>query len=325
MQRRFFLASSAATLVAPWANASTADLPKGQVKILVGWAPGGGTDVFARIVGQKLSELWGRPVVVENKPGATGSLAADYFAKTRFTDGINLLMAHVNTHAISPQIFKSITYDPLRDYAPIALIGATPHILVTSSQNGYASIQEVVEACKKKPGKISFGSSGTGSVQHLAAEMFNMAAGVKSIHVPYKGSGPMQTDLIGGQIDFSFDTMTAATAQVKAGKMKGIVQTRVNRAKGFPSMPTMHEQGFKGFDASSWYGVVGPKGMSSDLVQRINADINSVLALPDVASRFDGYGVEDGGGSAEKFAAFMVDEYKKWGDVVRTAKITEES
>lgn len=196
---------------------------------------------------------------------------------------------------------------------------------MTSSRNSHGSVQEVVELCRKSPGKISFGSSGTGSVQHLAAEMFNMAAGVKSIHVPYKGSGPMQTDLIGGQIDFSFDTMTAATAQVRAGKMLGIAQTRVNRAKGFPAMPTMDEQGFKGFDASSWYGVVGPRDMSRELAQRINADINRVLAMPDVVSRFDGYGVEDGGGSVDKFAAFMAAEYKKWGDVVRAAKVTEES
>ena len=325
MKRRDFIAGSAAALAAPWAAAAATDLPKGPVKILVGWAPGGGTDVFARIVGQKLTELWGRSVIVENKPGATGALAADYFAKTRFTDGLNLLMAHVNTHAISPQIFKSITYDPLKDYAPIALIGATPHVLVTSSKNSYASVKEVVELCRKNPGKISFGSSGTGSVQHLAAEMFNMAAGVKTIHVPYKGSGPMQTDLIGGQIDFSFDTMTAATAQVKAKKMNAIAQTRVNRAKGFPEVVTMDEQGFKGFDASSWYGLVGPKDMSKELAQRINADVNKVLAMPDVIARFDGFGVEDGGGSVEKFAAFMATEYKKWGEVVRIAKVTEES
>lgn len=325
MKRRDFIAGSAAALAAPWAMASAADLPKGPVKILVGWAPGGGTDVFARIVGQKLTELWGRSVIVENKPGATGALAADYFAKTRFTDGLTLLMAHVNTHAISPQIFKSITYDPLKDFAPIVLIGATPHVLVTSSKNSYASVKEVVELCKKNPGKISFGSSGTGSVQHLAAEMFNMAAGVQTIHVPYKGSGPMQTDLIGGQIDFSFDTMTAATAQVKAKKMNAIAQTRVNRAKGFPEVVTMDEQGFKGFDASSWYGLVGPKDMSKELAKRINADVNKVLAMPDVIARFDGFGVEDGGGSVEKFAAFMATEYKKWGEVVRIAKVTEES
>lgn len=323
MRRRDFIAASAAGLAAPWVLAAT-ELPKGIVKIYVGWAPGGGTDVFARIVGQKLSELWGRAVVVENRPGATGSLAADFFARTRFTEGVNLLMAHVNTHAISPHIFKGITYDPLKDFAPVAMVGATPHILVTSARNSAASIKEVVAQCRKNPGQVSFGSSGAGSVQHLAAAMFNMAADVKSIHVPYKGSGPMQTDLIGGQIDYSFDTMTAATAQVKAKRMTGIVQTRLQRAKGFLELPTMDEQGFKGFDVSSWYGVVGPKDMSRDLALQINADINKVLALPDVVTRFDGYGVEDGGGSVDKFAAFMAAEFKKWGDVVRTAKITEE-
>ncbi|MDR6427174.1 tripartite-type tricarboxylate transporter receptor subunit TctC [Variovorax beijingensis] len=323
MKRRDFIAASAGALTAPWALGAT-ELPKGIVKIYVGWAPGGGTDVFARIVGQQLSQLWGRSVVVENKPGATGALAADFFARTRFTEGVNLLMAHVNTHAISPHIFKSISYDPLKDFAPVAMVGATPHILVTRAKNSAGSVKEVVEQCRQSPGKISFGSSGTGSVQHLAAAMFNMAAEVKSIHVPYKGSGPMQTDLIGGQIDYSFDTMTAATAQVKAGRMAGIVQTRLQRAKGFPDMPTMDEQGFKGFDVSSWYGVVGPKDMSRDLALQINADINKVLALPDVVARFDGYGVEDGGGSVDKFAAFMAAEFRKWGEVVRTAKVTEE-
>lgn len=325
MRRRHFIAASAAALAAPWATAAT-ELPRGTVRIYVGWAPGGGTDVFARIVGQKLSELWGRGVIIENKPGATGALAAGFFAQTRFTDGLHLLMAHVNTHAIGPHIFKAISYDPLRDFAPIAMVGATPHILVTSAdRQGVGSVAEVVEECRRNPGKISFGSSGTGSVQHLCAAMFDVAAGVKTIHVPYKGSGPLQTDLIGGQIDYSFDTMTAATAQVKAKKTTAIVQTRVKRAKGFPELATMDEQGFKGFDASSWYGVVGPRDMSRELAQRINADINRVLAMPDVVSRFDGYGVEDGGGSVDKFAAFMAAEYKKWGDVVRAAKVTEES
>lgn len=325
MQRRDFLAAASIAALPSWVKASSIDLPKGNVKILVGWAPGGGTDVFARIVGQKLSEIWDRTVVVENKPGATGALAADYFAKTKFTDGLNLLMAHVNTHAISPQIIKSITYKPLEDFKPIALIGATPHILVSGSYKDIKSANEIVELCKKNPGKISFGSSGTGSVQHMAAEMFNMAAGVQSIHVPYKGSGPMQTDLIGGQIDFSFDTMTAAAPHVNSGKLHAIAQTRKTRAKGFPDLPTMHEQGFTDFDASSWYGVVGPKTMSNELAAAINADINKVLSMPDVISRFEGFGVEDGGGSVEKFATFMESEYKKWGEVIRKAKVTENS
>lgn len=324
MQRRHFLAGATAALAAPWAGAAT-ELPRGIARIYVGWAPGGGTDVFARLIGQKLSEIWGRAVVVENRPGATGALAADFFARSRFGEGVHLLMAHVNTHAISPHIFKSITYDPLKDYAPIAMVGATPHILVTAANNPTRSIQDVVAQCRKEPGKVSFGSSGTGSVQHMAAVMFNAAAQVDSIHVPYKGSGPMQTDIMGGQVDYSFDTMTAATAQLRGGKMAGIVQTRLKRAKGFPDIPTMHEQGFKDFDVSSWYGVVGPKDMPRAVAERINADINKVLAMPDVVERFDGYGVEDGGGSVDRFAGFMAEEYRKWGEVVRAAGITVES
>lgn len=322
MKRRTFLMGGAALLASPWVFGST--LPKGTIKITVGWAPGGGTDVFARIVGQKLSELWGRTVIVENKPGATGMLAAEMFSKTRYADDVNLLMAHVNTHAIAPHIFKTVSYDPLRDFTPIALIGATPHVLVANGKYAQTSVADVVALCKSNPGAVSFGSSGTGSVQHLAAAMFNMAAQVESMHVPYRGSGPMQTDLIGGQIDFSFDTMTAATAQVKGKKLHAIAQTRVKRAKGFPDAPTMDEQGFKGFDASSWYGVVGPADMPKELALAINADINKVLLMPDVIERFDGYGVEDGGGSVDRFAAFMAEEYEKWGKVVLAAKITDE-
>lgn len=323
MKRRSFLLGATALLASPLLKASP--LPQGTIKITVGWAPGGGTDVFARIVGQKLSELWDRPVVVENKPGATGMLAADQFSRIKHSNDLNLLMAHVNTHAIAPHIFKTVSYDPLKDFAPVALIGATPHLLVTSEKHTGVSVPDVVALCKKNPGDISFGSSGTGSVQHLAAEMFNMAAKVESIHVPYRGSGPMHTDLIGGQIDFSFDTMTASTAQVKGGKLQAIAQTRLKRAKGFPDVPTMDEQGFKGFDASSWYGVVGPADMPKDLALAINADINKVLLMPDVVQRFDSFGVEDGGGSVDAFASFMAVEYEKWGKVVRAANIRADS
>jgi tripartite-type tricarboxylate transporter receptor subunit TctC len=323
MKRRSFLLGATAFLASPLLKASP--LPPGTIKITVGWAPGGGTDVFARIVGQKLGELWDRPVVVENKPGATGMLATEQFSKARHSKDLNLLMAHVNTHAIAPHIFKTVTYDPLKDFAPIALIGATPHLLVTSEKHTGVSVADVVELCRKSPGDISFGSSGTGSVQHLAAEMFNMAAKVESIHVPYRGSGPMHTDLIGGQIDFSFDTMTASTAQVKGGKLQAVAQTRLKRAKGFPDVPTMDEQGFKGFDASSWYGVVGPADMPKDLALAINADINKVLLMPDVVQRFDSFGVEDGGGSVDAFASFMAVEYEKWGKVVRAANIRADS
>lgn len=325
MKRRSFILGAAALLATPLVRAATAtatsSLPKGTIRIIVGWAPGGGTDVFARIVGQKLGELWDRPVVVENKPGATGMLAAEYFSKLRHSNDLNLLMAHVNTHAIAPHIFKTATYRPLQDFAPITLIGATPHLLVATGKHAGLSVADVAELCRKNPGQITFGSSGAGSVQHLAAAMFNMAANVDTIHVPYRGSGPMHTDLIGGQIDFSFDTMTAATPHVNAGKLHGLAQTRLKRAKGFPNIPTMADEGFKNFDASSWYGVVGTADMPKDLAAAINADINTVLQMPDVSERFDGFGVEDGGGSVETFASFMATEYEKWGNVVRTANI----
>ena len=328
MKRRSFLLGATALLATPLVRANTtaapvasSALPRGTIKITVGWAPGGGTDVFARIVGQKLGEMWDRAVVVENKPGATGMLAAEQFSKQRHSNDLNLLMAHVNTHAIAPHIFKTVTYDPLKDFTPVALIGATPHLLVANERHAGLKVADVVELCRKNPGAISFGSSGTGSVQHLAAAMFNMAAGVDTIHVPYRGSGPMHTDLIGGQIDFSFDTMTAATPHVLSGKLNGIAQTRLKRAKGFPNIVTMADQGFPGFDASSWYGVVGTADMPRELAELVNADINQVLLMPDVIERFDGFGVEDGGGSVESFATFMSDEYEKWGKVVRDANI----
>lgn len=335
MKRRSFLLGAGALLATPLAttlaranpaaSSAVSSLPKGNIRIVVGWAPGGGTDVFARIVGQKLGEMWDRPVVVENKPGATGMLAAEYFSKLKHSQDLNLLMAHVNTHAIAPHIFKTVTYDPLRDFKPVALIGATPHLLVANERHAGLTVADVVELCKKKPGEISFGSSGTGSVQHLAAAMFNMAANVDSIHVPYRGSGPMHTDLIGGQIDFSFDTMTASTPHVKSGKLNALAQTRLKRAKGFPDIPTMADQGFENFDASSWYGVVGTSDMPSELALAINADINKVLLMPDVIERFDGFGVEDGGGTVDTYAAFMASEYEKWGKVVREANIRADS
>lgn len=326
MKRRHFLAGAAALMTSPWhAWAQPSSLPEGQIRIFVGWAPGGGTDTFARIISQKLGERWGKAVVVENKPGATGMLAAGYFANTEFREGINLLITHVNTHAIAPHLFQSrINYDALKDFTPIVSIGATPHLLVTSVDNPVDSVQEIVEACRAAPGKVTFGSSGVGSVQHLAIAMFNAAADVQGLHVPYKGSGPMHSDMMGRQIGYSFDTMTASAPHVQGGRFKALAQTRMTRTKSFPDLPTMDELGFKNYDASSWYGVSGPSGMPAEIVQMLNEEINAVLAMPDVVERFEGYGVEDGGGSAEKFAGFMQDEYAKWGEVVRVAGVTAE-
>ena len=325
MQRRTFITASAgaaATLAFPSLMAQT--LPSGPIRIIVGFAPGGGTDILSRVIGQKLTAMWGNPIVVENRAGATGMIAADYVAKQP-GDGTTLLMAHINSHAIGPALLPHISYNVERDFTPIVLVGITPNLLICNEKQAARTVKDMVELCKKNPGKISFGSAGTGSAQHLALEMFKLAAGVDAIHVPYKGSGPMLIDLIGGQIDYSFDTMTAATPHVKSGKVIAVAQTRQKRAAGHPTVPTMAESGFPGFEATTWYGLVGPAKMPAAMAKRMNEDINKVLAMPDVAEKFEQYGAEDGGGSTEKFGSFIQDEAKKWAKVVKDAGVKVEA
>jgi tripartite-type tricarboxylate transporter receptor subunit TctC len=321
MDRRTLLSTAvagAATIAAPWVRAQ--GLPSGPVRIIVGFAPGGGTDILARVIAQKLGTLWGVPVLVENKAGAAGMIAADYVAKQP-SDGSTLLMAHINSHAIAPAMTPRMTYSVENDFTPIVLVGVTPNLLICGEQQSARTVKDMVELCRKNPGKISFGSAGNGSAQHLALEMFKLQAKVDAIHVPYKGSGPMLTDLIGGQINYSFDTMTAATPHVKSGKAIALAQTRTRRAKGHPNVPTMAESGFPGFEATTWYGLVGPGKLPAPIADRMNEDINKVLAMPDVAEKFEQYGAEDGGGSREKFGSFMRAESKKWARVVKDAKV----
>jgi len=324
MQRRSFnLAAAAAALAAPaLVRAAAADTaaPPGAVKIVVGFAPGGGTDVLARVIGQKLGALWNATVVVENKPGATGVIAADHVSKQP-ADGATLLMAHVNSHAIAPALLSGAKYDPRRDFTPLALVGVTPNMLTCAPAQKARTLPEIVALCRERPGRVSFGSSGIGSAQHLAFEMFKLQAKVDAVHVPYKGSSALVVDLLGGQIDYAFDTMTAATPFVKQGKVIAIAQTRLERARSHPAVPTLAESGFPGLDAASWYGLVGPRGLPAPLVQRMNEDINRVLALPDIAQRLEEFGAEDAGGSAAKFGAFIAAEHAKWARIVKEAGV----
>jgi tripartite-type tricarboxylate transporter receptor subunit TctC len=317
MQRRTFVTGVAASLALPMARAQ--NLPAGPVRIIVGFAPGGGTDLLARVIGQKLGEMWKTTVIVENKAGASGTIAADYVAKQP-GDGTVLHMAHINSHAIVPNLMK-LNYDADKDFQPIAMVGVTPNLLICGTMQPAKTVKDLVALCKANMGKISFGSAGNGSAQHLALEMFMLQAGVKAIHVPYKGSGPMLTDLIGGQVQYSFDTMTAATPHVKNGKAIAIAQTRLKRASGHPNVPTMAESGFPGFDATTWYGLVGPGKMSPALAKRMNEDVNKALLMPDVIEKLDASGAEDGGGSPEKMAQFMHSEQAKWAKVIKEAGV----
>ena len=324
MQRRTFTAATvatAATLATPLLRAQA--VPTGPVRIVVGFAPGGGTDILARVVGQKLATMWNVTVLVENKAGASGVIAADYVAKQP-ADGNTLLMAHINSHAIAPALIAKMNYNAVTDFSPISMVGITPNLLICNEKQPARTVKDLVELCKKNPGQISFGSAGNGSAQHLALEMFKLAAGVDALHVPYKGSGPMLTDLIGGQINYSFDTMTAATPHVKGGKAIAIAQTRAKRAKSYPNVPTMIESGFPNFEATTWYGLVGPAKMPVAMVKRMNEDINKVLLMPDVMEKFEQYGAEDGGGTPEKFASFIQTESVKWAKVVKEAGVKAE-
>jgi tripartite-type tricarboxylate transporter receptor subunit TctC len=197
----------------------------------------------------------------------------------------------------------------------------TPNLLIGTAGQSVKSVSELVALCKANPGRISFASAGGGSAQHLALEMFKLRAGIDALHVPYKGSGPLLVDLIGGQVNYCFETMTAATPHVKSGKVQALAQTRTKRAKGHPAVPTMEEQGFAGFDATTWYGLAGPGKMPAAMAQRMNEDINKVLAMPDVIEKLEQYGAEDGGGSAQRFSEFIRAEQQKWARVIKDANV----
>ena len=330
MQRRTLItaaAAGAATLASPMLRAQT--LPTGPIKIIVGFPPGGGTDALARVVGQKLQVMWGNPVVIENKAGAAGVIAADFVSK-QAPDGNTLLMAHINSHALAPALNSAgqgvkLGYDANRDFSPISMVGITPNLLVCNTNQPAKTVQELVALCKSKPGQISFASAGGGSAQHFALEMFKLQAKVFALHIPYRGSGPALVDLIGGQVNYCFETMTSATPHVKSGKAIAIAQTRLKRAKGHPTVPTMDESGFKGFEATVWYGLMGPGKMPTAMTQRMNEDINKVLAMPDVQEKMEFYGAEDGGGSIQKFADFIKAEQQKWTVVAKQAGVKADS
>ncbi|HPL77566.1 MAG TPA: tripartite tricarboxylate transporter substrate binding protein, partial [Burkholderiaceae bacterium] len=275
---------------------------------------------LARVVGQKLATMWNLSVAIENKAGAAGVIAADYVSKQP-GDGNTLLMAHINSHALAPAMGLKLNYNAEKDFVPISMVGVTPMLLICNPDQPAKTVKDLVALCKANPGKISFASAGGGSAQHFALEMFKLRAQIFALHVPYRGSAPALTDLIGGQVNYCFETMTSATPFVKSGKVVALAQTRLKRAKSYPNVPTMAESGFPGFEATVWYGLMGPGKMPPAMAQRMNEDVNKVLAMPDVQEKMEQYGAEDGGGSIEKFASFIKDEQQKWAQVAKAANV----
>jgi tripartite-type tricarboxylate transporter receptor subunit TctC len=325
IQRRTLIqaaGASAATLAAPMLRAQA--LPAGPVRIIVGFPAGGGTDILARVIAPRLQEMWKVSVVVENKAGAAGVLAADFVAKAP-ADGNTLLMGHINSHAIAPALNPKLSYNAEADFAPVVLVGVTPNLLVCNNDQPAKTVKDIIALCKARPGHITFGSAGPASAQHLALELFKHQAKVFALHIPYRGSAPLITDLIGGQVQYSFDTMTAATPHVKGGKLFAVAQTRPQRSKAYPNVPTVAESGFPGFDATTWYGLIAPGKVSPGYVKRLNEDVNKILLIPEVAERLAASGAEDSGGTAERFAEFMNSERSKYARLVKDAGIKVDS
>ncbi len=294
--------------------------PSKPVRLLVGFAPGGGTDIVARVLAQKLSEWWGQQVVVENRAGATGTIAADLVAKAP-ADGYMLLMGHVNSNAIAPTLFKKLPYDAVKDFASVTYVGYVPNVLTVHPSLPTKNVKELVALAKSRAGELTCASSGTGSTQHLALEMFMTLTGTKIIHVPYKGSGQAIVDLLAGQVQMNFDTMPPVLDHVRAKRLRALAVTTPKRAGQLPDVPTLAETGLKGFEMTNWYGVVAPGATPRDIVNKINADLNKALADPGVRRRLEEVGTEIGGGTPESFDAFIKTEIIKYTKLVKAANV----
>jgi tripartite-type tricarboxylate transporter receptor subunit TctC len=294
--------------------------PNKPVRMIVGFPPGGGTDVVARVIGAKLQEWWGQAVAVENRPGATGTIGADVVAKSA-PDGYTLIMGHVNSHAIGPNLFAKLPYDPIRDFAAVSYVGYVPNVLAIHPSVPANSVKDLIALAKSKPGQMNYASSGNGSTQHLAGEMFKQLTGTSIVHVPYKGSGDAIKDLLAGTVNMNFDTMPPVLAHIQGGKLKGLAISTPKRLAQLPNVPTFEEEGIRGFDVTNWYGVMAPGGTPRDLVQKLNADINKAMQVPEVRARLEAVGTQLREQSAADFEAFMKAEVAKYAKLIKSAGI----
>ncbi len=294
--------------------------PSKPIKYIVPFPPGGTTDILARLIGAKLSMALGQAVVVDNKPGAGGNIGSDMVAKSA-PDGYTILGGTISSHAINVSIYKNMPYDPVKDFAPVTLIGTNANVLIINPQLPYKSVKDLIDAAKAKPGAMNFASAGNGTSQHLSGELFKAMAGLQMEHIPYKGSAPAIQDVMGGQVPMMFDTTVVAAPYIKAGSVRALAVTSVKHVKGMESIPTMAEAGVPGYELVSWQGVFAPAGTPKEIVKRLQVEIGKILAMPDVRERFDSLGVEPSGNTPEEFATFQKAEIAKWAKIVKNAHI----
>ena len=309
-------AGATAVATAPAAHAQA--YPTKPVKLVVPFPPGGSLDMAGRLIAQKLTETWGQSVVVENKPGAGGNIGADMVAKSP-ADGYTILLGALSTHAVNPNLYKSMPYDAARDFAPITMIAVTPNVLVVNAASPVNNVKEFVAYTKANPGKLSFGSGSNGSAGHLAGELYKVETSTDSVHIPFKGGAPATQALLAGDTQFMFDNLANAMAQVKAGKLKALAVTTAKRSPLVPDLPTMAEAGLPGFDISTWYGLFAPAGTPPAIVAKWNADVTKILNSPDVRDRLVADGAQPTPTTPEQFQKFIADELSKYARIVKAS------
>ncbi len=308
--------SVALALLAPQAGGAADNYPAKPIRFVVAFPPGGGTDIIARVIAQKLSERLAQQVVVDNRPGAGGNIGTDIVAKSA-PDGYTMLMGSAGPLAINASLFAKMPFDPIRDLAPVTLAASTPNVLVVHPSLPARTVKELIALARARPGEINFASSGHGTPAHLAGELFNSMAGVKLVHVPYKGAAPALADLLGGQVQLMFSTMPPALPHVKDGKLRALAVTSRKRSPAAPDLPTLDEAALAGFEAITWHGVVVPAGTPTTVIALLNREIVAILHLPEVVERLSGQGAEALGSTPEEFAAYIGSESVKWAKVVR--------
>ena len=315
-----------AALVVVATSVSAQPYPSKPIRLVVPFPAAGTTDILARDVGQRLTETLGQPVVIDNRPGAAGNVGSDVVAKSA-PDGYTLLMCTVSSHAINPGLYSKLPYDHIKDFAPVILVARVPNVLEVNPGVPVYTVADLIKLAKEKPGEINFASSGSGTSIHLSGELFKTMTGVNMVHVPYKGSAPAITDLIGGQVQVMFDNLPSSLQQIKAGKLRAIAVTSAQRSPALPDLPTIAESGLPGFEATSWFGVLAPAGTPPAIINRLNAEINKWLQSPDGKEKLLAQGAlieprgesVTAGGSPEQFAAFIRSETDKWAKVIKAS------
>ena len=290
--------------------------PSKPIRLVVPFPPGGGTDIMARVVGNKLTETLKWVIVVDNRPGAGGNIGVDLAAKAP-ADGYTIVMGQTSNLAVNPTLYAKMPYDAIKDLAPIAAVADAPLVLVVASSSPFKTLADVVAAAKAKPGMITLATPGNGTVAHLTGELFQKAAGIKLQHVPYKGSSQAITDLLGGSIQVFMASVPTASGQIKGGNMRALAVTSEKRSADLPSVPTINESGYKGFDARTWFGLLAPAGTPPNVILKLNAEINKVLKMPEVREKIRVEGGDTLGGSSEEFASMIKSETVRWGKVVK--------